>query len=154
MNSKPIIKVDRTGVIIWTLLGCLFVYAGVAKYGLLLAYLNASGYLSLFLAGFITHMVNQKLVAKVLAYPTNRHATWQRLRFVKTALICAVFFALIYLFFFIQPDKLAIAKLMRIPIEALYPCSNLPLDPETERTAREIFRLKQIDKFDGDYCNQ
>ena len=153
MNSEPNTKVDRTGVIIWTLLGCLFIYAGVSKYGLLLAYLNASSYLSLFLAGFITYMVNQKLDAKVRAYPSNSYATWQRLRLVKTVLIYAVFFALIYLFLFIQPDKLAISKLMQIPIEALYPCANQPLDPETERTAREIFRLRPIDKFDGDYCN-
>ncbi len=153
MSSEPNKKVDRSGVIIWTLFGCLFIYAGVSKYGLLLAYLNASSYLSLFLAGFITYMFNQKLDAKVRAYPSNSYATWQRLRFKKTALIYAVFFALIYLFFFIQPDKLVIAKLMQIPIEALYPCSNQPLDPQTEQIAREIFRLKQIDKFDGDYCN-
>lgn len=153
MNSKPNKKVDRSGVILLTLFGCLFIYAGVSKYGLLLAYLNASSYLNLFLAGFITYIANRKIRAKVLAYPTNSYATLQRLRFVKTVLNYAVFFALIYLFFFIQPDKLAIAKLMQIPIEALHPCSNQPLDPEKERTAREIFKLKQIDKFNGDHCN-
>ena len=153
MSTTPKQETDKFGVIIWSLFGGLFIFAGVSKYGLLLAYLNASSYLNLFLAGFITYMVNQKLDAMVLAYPTNSYASLQRLQFVKTALIYAVFFTLIYLFFFIQPDKLAIANLMQIPIEALYPCSNQPLDPETERIAREIFRLKQIDKFEGDYCN-
>lgn len=154
MSAPPKQETDKFGVIIWSLFGGLFIFAGVSKYGLLLAYLNVSGYLNLFLAGFVTYKVNQKLDAMVLAYPTNSYASLQRLRFVKTALIYALFFTQIYLFFFIQPDKLAIAYLMQIPIEALYPCSNQPLDPETERIAREIFRLKPIDKFEeSDYCN-
>ena len=144
MNATPKQETDKFGLIIWSLFGGLFIFAGVSKYGLLLAYLKVAGFLYLLLAGLILYFSIEM---------QERYAAWRRHGFVTTTINCLVFFGSIYLFFFIQPDKFAIAKLMQIPIEALYPCSNQPLDPETERIAREIFRLKQIDKFEGDYCN-
>jgi hypothetical protein len=144
MNPEPKLKVDRTGIIIWTLFGCLFIYSGVYKYGLLLAYLKVAGFLYLLLAGLIFYLSIEM---------QERYAAWRRHGFVTTTINCLVFFGSIYLFLFVQPDKLIIAFFLGIPIEALYPCSNQPLDPESELIAREIFRLKQIDKFEGDYCN-
>ena len=72
---------------------------------------------------------------------------------MNTVLAVSVFAALIYLVFFVQPDKLAIAHFKGIPIEALYPCSNRPLEPEVEKIAREIFRLRDIDRFDDNFCS-
>jgi hypothetical protein len=147
-------KFSLGGVIVWALFAGLFVYAGIKKYGLLLAYLNVSGYLCLFLAGLITYKIDEKLDEKIRARFQDSHATWQRLRFMKTVLTVSVFSALIYLMIFVQPDKLVIAHFKGIPIEALYPCSNRPLDPEIEVIAREIFRLREIDRFDADFCGE
>lgn len=144
MSAAPKQEINKFGVIIWSLFGGLFIFAGVSKYGLLLAYLKVAGFLYLFLAGLILYFLNRKL---------ERYAAWRRHGFVTTTINCLVFFGSIYLFLFERPDKLIIASFLGIPIEALYPCSNQPLDPETERIAREIFRLNQIDKFEGDYCN-
>ena len=144
MSSTPKQETDKFGVIIWSLFGGLFIFAGVSKYGLLLAYLKVAGFLYLLLAGLILYLSIEM---------QERYAAWRRHGFVTTTINCLVFFGSIYLFLFVQPDKLIIAFFLGIPIEALYPCSNQPLDPETELIAREIFRLKQIDKFEGDYCN-
>jgi len=144
MSSTPKQETDKFGVIIWSLFGGLFIFAGVSKYGMLLAYLKVAGFLYLLLAGLILYFSSEM---------QERYAAWRRHGFVTTTINCLVFFGSIYLFLFVQPDKLIIAFFLGIPIEALYPCSNQPLDPETERIAREIFRLKQIDKFEGDYCN-
>jgi hypothetical protein len=155
VNMSPAInkKFSRGGVIVWAIFAGLFVYAGIKKYGLLLAYLNVSGYLWLFLAGLITFKIDEKLDEKIRGRSQDNYATWQRLRFMKTVLVVSVFIGLIYLVIFVQPDKLVIAHFKGIPIEALYPCSNRPLDPEVEVIAREIFRLREIDRFDDDFCS-
>jgi hypothetical protein len=155
MNTSRAInkKFSRGGVIVWAIFAGLFVYAGIKKYGLLLAYLKVSGYLWLFLAGLITYKIHEKLDEKIRGRSQDNYVTWQRLRFMKTVLAVSVFIALIYLMIFVQPDKLVIAHLKGIPIEALYPCSNRPLDPEVEVIAREIFRLREIDRFDDDFCS-
>lgn len=146
-------KTYRGGIAVWSIFIGLFVFAGISKYGALLAYLKMSGYLSLILAGFITYKLSKHLDEKIHGYLQESYATWRRLRFVKSVLIIGVFSALIYLLIFVQPDKLAIAYIKGIPLEALYPCSNQPLSPEVESIARDIFRLREIDRFDQSYCN-
>jgi len=131
----------------------IFAYAGISKYGVLLAYLNVSGYFCLLLAGSITYKVDERLDTKIRSRSRDSHAMWQRLRFMKSVLSVSIFVALIYFLFFVQPDKLAIAYFKGIPIEAFYPCSNRPLDPETEKAVREIFKLREIDQFDENFCS-
>lgn len=146
-------KPDRFGIVVWTLFAGLFVYAGIEKYGALLAYLKVSSYLGLFLTAIISYKLNKKLDEKIRSRQETRYTTWKRLMFMKSALTYGVFAALIYVFLFVQPDKLAIAYIKGIPLEALYPCSNQPLSPEVERIAREIFGLREIDEFAQDYCS-
>jgi len=144
MSATPNQETDTFGDIIWSLFGGLFIFAGVSKYGLLLAYLKVTVVIYLLLAGLIYYFLNRKL---------ERYAAWRRHSFFTTTINCLVFFGSIYLFLFLQPDKSIIAFFLEIPIEALNPCAHQPLDPETERISREIFKLKQIHKFEGDYCN-
>lgn len=148
LTKKP----DRFGIIVWTLFAGLFLYAGIKKYGTLLAYLKVSSYIWLFLAALITYKLSEKLEEKIRSRAQTSYATLKRVRLIKSTLTYGVFVALCYLFFFVQPDKLAIAYIKDIPLEALYPCSNRPLDPEVENIAREIFRLKENDSFDDLYC--
>ena len=136
-----------------SLFGIAFVWAGVAKYGLLLAYLNASGYLAILMCGLITYQVVARFDAHLRRRSSEQRGAGARLRLLRHVLAFSTFSALFYVLFFVQPDKLAIAHLKNIPIEALYPCSNRPLNPEIENIAREIFRLREIDSFDDRYCD-
>lgn len=151
---EPLAKNEyRGGIAVWTIVAGIFAYAGISKYGVLLAYLNVSGYFCLLLAGFITYKIDERLDTKIRSRSQDSYSMSQRLRFMKSVLSISIFVALIYLLFFIQPDKLVIAYFKGIPIEAFYPCSNRPLDPEIEKAAREIFRLRDIDRFDENFCS-
>jgi Na+/H+ antiporter NhaD/arsenite permease-like protein len=153
MNSSTK-KTDRFGLLVLALFSGLFVYAGVSKYGLLLAYLNVSGYLYAILIFLIIYKVNRVFDEKTRNADQHSDSSRKRSRFFKFAWAWGLSIFLIYVLFFVQPDKLAIAFVMGIPIEALYPCSNRPLDPEVERIARQIFRLREMDQFDDGYCSR
>ncbi len=147
MNSSTK-KTDRLGIVVWTLFAGLLVYGGITKYGALLVYLNVSSYLSLSLVVLITYKLSEKLDEKIRTQTQTSYATLKRVRFIKSVLTYGVFAALCYFFFFVQPDKLAIAYFKEIPIEALSPCSHMPLKPEVEKISRDIFKLKDIDSFE------
>ncbi len=146
-------KFSRGSLIFWVLFLGLFVYAGIEKYGALLAYLKVSGYLSLALAGYLTYKVHKKMDERLQRHWADQQAAWKWIRLISSALTIGTLCGLMYLFFVIQPDKLAISYIKKIPIEALYPCSNRPLDPSVEEIAREIFRLRGVDRFDESFCN-
>lgn len=150
MERKSTAKAQLVGI---SLFGLAFVWAGVAKYGLLLAYLNASGYLALLICGLLTYQVVARFDAYLRGRPPEQGGGGAKLRLMRPVLAFSTFSALFYALFFVRPDKLVIAHMMSIPIEALYPCSNQPLNPEVERIAREIFRLRERDAFDQNYCS-
>jgi len=153
MNSPRKIT-SRGGVAAWSIVTGAFIYAGISKHGPLLAYLNVSGYLYLLLACLIAYKSNNVLNEKGRKAAQHTNSSWKRIQVFRPALLAVLIIPLVYALFLVQPDKLAIAFMMGIPIEALNPCSSRPLDPETERIAREIFRLREIDQFDDGYCNQ
>lgn len=144
---------SRAQLIGVSLFAVAFAAAGIAKYGLLLAYLNASGYIAFFLAGFGTYRTVKKFDAYLLKQSNRHNSNARVIRALRPVVAIGTFSALFYLLFFIQPDRLAISYIKGVPVEAFYPCLNQPLDPEIERIAREIFRLGDTEKFDSRYCN-
>jgi hypothetical protein len=150
VQNKSTARAQLIGV---SLFAIAFASAGIAKYGLLLAYLNASGYIALFLAGFGTYQAVKKFDTYLLKHRSTRSTKAAGIRALRPVFAIGTFSALFYLLFFVQPDKLAISYFKGIPIEALYPCTNRPLEPEVEKIAREIFRLREIDRFDDNFCS-
>lgn len=144
MKRKSTTKAQLVGI---SLFGIAFVWAGVAKYGLLLAYLNASGYLALLICGLLTYQVVARLDAHLRKRSYEQRGGVAKLRLLRPVLAFSTFSAIFYVLFFIQPDRLAIAYIKGIPVEALYPCSSHPVAPEVERLAREIYQLRSADSF-------
>lgn len=144
MERKSTAKAQLVGV---ALFGIAFVSVGVAKYGLLLAYLNVSGYLAIFISSLVTYQVVSRFDTYLRRRSTEQGKGVGKLRVLRHALAFCTFSALFYVLFFVQPDRLAIAYVKGIPVAALYSCSNEPVAPEVERLAREIFQLRSSDSF-------
>ena len=146
MQNKSTSKAQLIGVSLFVII---FVTVAIRSYGWILAYFNIRGYLFLFIAGYAAYRVAKKFDA----YINESYEKRSRIRFLRPVVAGSVFVALFYFTFFLQTDKLLIARLSGIPIEALNPCQNLPLSPEVEKIARGIFKLRDIDYFDDRYCN-
>lgn len=140
----------RTDILVWVALSCLFAYVWINKYGVLLAYLKIAGVITLVLTGFLTYLVMGRVekINSVLYAKNTKIAGW--LDFFKPAIFLGFFVSISYVGLIVQPDKILIAHYKGIPIEALYPCSNQPLDDEVEKIAREIYRVKEHDTFECD----
>ena len=146
MQNKSTSKAQLIGTSLFVII---FAAVAIRSYGWILAYFNIRGYLFLFIAGYAAYRVAKKFDAYVYESYEKRI----RIRFLRPVVAGSVFVALFYFAFFLEPDKLLIARLNGIPIEALNPCQNLPLSPEVEKIARGIFKLRDIDYFDDRYCN-
>lgn len=142
-----------TDLVVWIVLACLFAYVWISKYGVLLGYLKLSGLITLILMGFLTYLLIGRVdkLNTVLYAKNSKIAPW--LDFFKPVIYLGFFASIAYVALYIQPDKILIAHYKGIPIEALYPCSDRPLDDEVERIAREIFKVKEHHSFECGYDN-
>jgi len=144
-----------SGVIVWAFFLSIFAYVFINKHGFVLAYLKSS----LLLWSVVAFWITYKTSMHVAHYFRENHfhfyfQSWPYA--IGKAIFPLAFFLLLFApFAEVRPDKILLAEITGIPIEAFYPCSGL-LNPdsvasnsELEAEAAELWRARKIgDKYE------
>jgi hypothetical protein len=139
-----------SGFRVWAFFLSIFAYFFISKHGLVLAYLKSSNLLWVVLMVWLTYITSMH----VENYFRKNHFhfyydSWPY-AIGKNIFPIAFFLLLFAPFTETRPDKILLAKITNIPRAAFSPCSNLPLSPEVEKIARQVFNLKERDSFQCD----
>jgi hypothetical protein len=146
------LKIDRSSYIIWGIFGSVICFVLLRKWGLLGGYLQASPYIYLVLSFFITFKLSKVIDSFVRTRFVYFTFSWIY-KIGKSLSLFLIFFALIYISYISNMDRLIISKISNTPIEILLPCTYRPNPPELEEEIRKVWRIHKFDSID-DFCNR
>ena len=144
-----------SGVIAWAFFLSIFAYVFINKHGLLLAYLKSSFLLWAAVAIWITYKTS--MYAAHYFRENHFHFYYDSWLYAigKNVFPILLFLLLLAPFDEVRPDKILLAKITGIPIEAFYPCSGLlssdsvERNSELEAVAGELWKARKIgDKYE------
>ncbi len=146
------LKIDRSTYIIWGIFGSVLIYSFLSKWGLLGGYLQASPFIYLGLAIFLTYKFS-KIIDSFIGKRFINFSFSRIYKIGKSLSLYLIFFVIIYITYFSSMDRLIISKLSNTPIQVLLPCTYRPNPLELEEEIRKVWRIHKFDSID-DFCNR
>ena len=147
-----VLKLERSNYIALGIFGSVISFVFLEKWGLLGGYLQASLYIYLGLAFFVTFKSSKLIDSFVRTGFVNFSFSWIY-KVGKSLTLYVIFFAIIYITYFSTMDRLIISKVSNIPIQVLLPCTYRPNPPELEQEIRKVWRIHKLDSID-EFCNR
>ena len=152
-NSKAsVLKLERSNFIALGIFGSVIFFVFLEKWGLLGGYLQASLYIYLGSAIFLTSKLSKIIDSYVRSRFINFSFPWIY-KVGKSLSLYLIFFAMIYITYFSKIDRLIISKVSNIPIQVLLPCTYRPNPPELEQEIRKVWRIHKLDSID-EFCER
>jgi len=137
------------GLVFWLIFGGLFLYAYLKKYGLVAGWLHASAVVHMVFIGALLYKAAPVLSIYFQKRYPERYwlSPWFKLA---RGLYPLLFFVLLGVWLHTRPDLLFLSKILEVPIEVFYPCSDLLTsesgirNSELEALAGELWRAPKI----------
>jgi len=137
------------GLFVWLIFGGIFLYVYLNKYGLVAGWLHAAAVVSMLLIGFLLYKAAPVLSRYFqLRYPERY---WSSPMFkLARSIYPLTFFVILYFWLHTRPDVFFLSKILEIPVEAFYPCSDLfssdsvASNSNLEAIAGELWKARKI----------
>ena len=153
-SSQEETSKSNGGLIVWLVFGGIFLYLYLKKYGLVAGWLHASLYVFMVLIGGLLYKAGPVLSRYFeKRYPENY---WSSNFFqLARSFYPLTFFVMLYFWLQTRPDVFFLSKILEIPVEAFYPCSDLfssdavSSNSNLEAIAGELWKARKIgDKYE------
>ena len=146
LQNRNLLSGNRALYLSWAAFICFFAYEGIEKYGLLLSYLKISNGLILVISFFLTRLAFRAIRFRFRFSWNSKQSVFYA---ILELIIALTIFMSVFFCLSLVSDKLVLLA-TNLPHDVLWPCSAINIDPDIEKIAKKLHKLRDIDSFDCD----